>query len=139
MICAELCYNRHMINNIATSATMNATSSVYANVYTCPVVQQEIKDRLHEETLCVSFTKKDGERRDMECTLQPNLLPARASVSSVTRSAASNLAVYDVNAGGWRSFCWDSVLSVTAPNTNKDTNEHSTCNDALEIPAGIDS
>lgn len=73
-----------------------------------------IKGMLKVDTVTVTFTKKDGNERVMECTLDPKLLPS-APVTESKREKKSNpdvLAVYDVKAQGWRSFAIKSVKSV---------------------------
>ena len=74
----------------------------------------------------VTFTKKDGSERVMNCTLNEELIP-----KVVETAPASNLEeilkdmpkkerkvnedilpVYDLDAKSWRSFRWDSVKNV---------------------------
>jgi len=76
--------------------------------------QQWMKDMLHEGVAEVIFTKKDGTERVMRCTLKPELLPTvEVKESDETKPAratpADSLAVFDVEAQGWRSFRYDSV------------------------------
>ncbi len=62
----------------------------------------------------ITFTKKDGTERVMECTLDPALLPP-APVTEGKKERKVNedvLAVYDVEAQGWRSFTIKSIKSV---------------------------
>lgn len=65
----------------------------------------------------VTFTKTDGTERVMKCTLQPNLLPAvviKENEAKRERKHNNNvLAVYDINAKGWRSFVLRNVTKVT--------------------------
>jgi hypothetical protein len=65
---------------------------------------------LEQSIVEVTFTKKDGTERVMNCTLMEDYLP---ETTGAGRSAGSDaLAVFDVDADGWRSFCWDSVKAV---------------------------
>jgi len=65
---------------------------------------------LEQSVVEVTFTKKDGTERVMNCTLLEDYLP---ETTGVGRSAGSDaLAVFDVDADGWRSFRWDSVKAV---------------------------
>lgn len=81
----------------------------YTNIET----QDALKEQLKNGTLLVSFTKKNGERRDMHCTLAPSAIPKGPAKETTSRPTSStSLAVYDVNAQGWRSFCWDSIIEV---------------------------
>ena len=65
-------------------------------------------------SVTVTFTKKDGTERVMECTLQPELLPPVVVTEDVEpkRQKAANedvMAVYDLESKGWRSFTVRSV------------------------------
>ena len=76
------------------------------------VNKQEVLDALHKGVCEVSFTKVNGDKRVMTCTLVESMLPKKESTSEdkPTRKQNENaLAVFDVNANGWRSFRWDSV------------------------------
>jgi hypothetical protein len=65
---------------------------------------------LEQSIVEVTFTKKDGTERVMNCTLLEDYLPETTGVGSSAGSDA--LAVYDVDADGWRSFRWDSIKAV---------------------------
>ena len=75
---------------------------------------------LHDEhitDLCVTFTKKDGTTRDMQCTLVEGRIPADKKPTSETSTAnrknsGSAVAVFDTEKSEWRSFRWDSVTKV---------------------------
>lgn len=61
----------------------------------------------------VTFTKKDGTKRIMECTLDPDLLPAAPVTESKPKKINySVLAVWDLEAKGFRSFRLDSIIEV---------------------------
>ena len=65
---------------------------------------------LEQSIVEVTLTKKDGTERVMNCTLLEDYLP---ETTGAGRSAGSDaLAVFDVDADGWRSFRWDSVKAV---------------------------
>lgn len=73
-----------------------------------------LKGILKVDVATVTFTKKDGTERVMKCTLDPKLLPA-APVTEGKKERKVNqdvLAVYDVEAQGWRSFTIKSIKSV---------------------------
>jgi len=71
---------------------------------------------LKDDTVVVTFTKKNGDERVMTCTLQESELPPRVvKEDAETKPKKENLevlSVYDVNAKGWRSFRLDSIKSV---------------------------
>ena len=65
---------------------------------------------LEQSIVEVTFTKKDGTERVMNCTLLEDYLP---ETTGAGRSAGSDaLAVFDVDVDGWRSFRWDSIKAV---------------------------
>ena len=73
-----------------------------------------LKEMLKMGSVTVTFTKKDGTERVMECTLQPELLPPVVVTEDVEpkRQKAANedvMAVYDLESKGWRSFTVRSV------------------------------
>jgi hypothetical protein len=50
----------------------------------------------------------------MECTLNPELLPAQTDLEEQVQKKTPNpdvLAVWDLDAKGWRSFRYDSIIS----------------------------
>lgn len=75
-----------------------------------------IKD-LQKNVVAVYFTKVNGEKREMRCTLMPGLLPPtyvqeEAEVNKFHEENREVLAVWDVMKGGWRSFRIDSIEYV---------------------------
>jgi hypothetical protein len=73
----------------------------------------------------ITFTKKDGTDRVMECTTNTNLVPLveekvhytntdnPIDFPKVKKANDEVMPVYDLEAKGWRSFRWDSVKQVT--------------------------
>lgn len=79
-------------------------------------VREFVVPLLKDGVAVVNFVKKNGETRSMSCTLKSDLLP-KVEVNENTEKSSRKvnnevLAVYDVNANGWRSFRLDSVTSV---------------------------
>ena len=73
-----------------------------------------LKDVLHHGTAEVTFTKKDGTERVMKCTLREDMLPKVESKENSTRKINdATLAVFDVEAQGWRSFTLRTVKRVS--------------------------
>jgi hypothetical protein len=66
--------------------------------------------------LCVTFTKKDGTERAMQCTLAESRIPSDkipksdGTVAGQGSDAAAR--VFDTEINEWRSFRWDSVTKV---------------------------
>ena len=73
-----------------------------------------IKEILHTQELKITFTKKDGTERVMRCTLETNKLPVQESTETNTTRKVSTetMAVFDLDAQGWRSFTKKSVKCV---------------------------
>lgn len=72
---------------------------------------------LRNNVVAVYFTKVNGEKREMRCTLMPSLLPAnyvneQAEEQDFHNKNPEVLAVWDVMKGGWRSFRIDSIEYV---------------------------
>lgn len=68
----------------------------------------QLLDLLKAERVVVTFTKRDGSRRDMLCTQRSDL------INSVTYSHSPGpegiACVWDLEKEAWRSFKHDSVL-----------------------------
>ena len=72
---------------------------------------------LRKNVVAVYFTKANGEKREMRCTLMPGLLPPtyieeEKDVKKFHDENKEVLAVWDVMKGGWRSFRLDSIEYV---------------------------
>ena len=81
-----------------------------------------LKD-LREYVIEVTFTKVNGEQRNMRCTLRPDLLPPNYvnEISEEKKYHQTNpdvIAAWDVQKGGWRSFRIDSVTYIQNVNEN---------------------
>lgn len=66
--------------------------------------------------LCVTFTKKDGTTRDMQCTLVESKVPEDKrpkSEGASSETTGSAVRVFDTEKQEWRSFRWDSVTKVS--------------------------
>lgn len=75
-----------------------------------------LKQLLREGVVSVVFTKKDGSERVMICTLNPELLPAQTDIEEAVQKKTPNpdiLAVWDLEAQGWRSFRYDSIIGFS--------------------------
>lgn len=71
-----------------------------------------LRSLLHESTVEVTFTKKDGTERVLKCTLNEDVVPPTGDkLHNVSRSDSAQ-PVYDIENNAWRSFRWDSVKSV---------------------------
>lgn len=75
---------------------------------------QSVKDALHNGVVVMSFTKTNGELREMRCTLRADMIPAAPVVEGKTPKKENTdvQAVWDIEKQAWRSFRFDSVNTV---------------------------
>jgi hypothetical protein len=81
------------------------------------IFKRWLKRHLAYGPTTVVFTKKDGTERVMNCTTNPELVPAVEIVESVEpkkerKSNEEVMPVYDLEAKAWKSFRWDSIKQV---------------------------
>ena len=85
-------------------------------------VKAEVRNLLHRGPQLVEFKKADGSVRVMNCTLS-DLHGAKYTQTPVVENAANEpkkqkkpnedvCAVWDIDAGAWRSFRWDRVKRI---------------------------
>lgn len=68
---------------------------------------------LKDSSVTISFTKKDGTKRDMKCTLNEEMIGSENAPKGVERSKPTeSLAVFDLEKNAWRSFRWDSITEI---------------------------
>ena len=77
----------------------------------------ELKEVLQNGIVSVVFEKVDGTIREMNCTLNstempPQLLTEQQNAAKVRNENPDLLAVWDVDANGWRSFHVSKVRKV---------------------------
>lgn len=75
-------------------------------------VKQRVLDQLHAGVATVVFTKADGTRREMNCTLSEAMLPPKQEDNSkqARKENPDVQSVWDVDKQGWRSFRWDRLV-----------------------------
>lgn len=73
---------------------------------------EEVITCLQEGIVEVKFTKVNGEERTMLATLNMNLIPMdlQSTAENARKSNPNVQCVYDVEADGWRSFRWNSLI-----------------------------
>jgi hypothetical protein len=94
--------------NLQNGSTQTQDETSWRNDY--------LKNLLREKTVQVVFIKKDGTERKMLCTLNADLLPAQTDLEEAVQKKTPNpdvLAVWDLEAQGWRSFRYDSIIGFT--------------------------
>ena len=74
-----------------------------------------LKGVLTVQPATITFTKKDGTERVMNCTLRGDMLPAVEIKEDKAphKQNDSVLSVYDLDAQGWRSFTLNAVKRVS--------------------------
>jgi hypothetical protein len=76
-----------------------------------------LKSHLKFGPVTVTFTKKDGTERIMKCTTNPTYIlfkePALVESKREKKINEDVMPVYDMEAGHWKSFRWDSIKSVS--------------------------
>ena len=77
-------------------------------------MREDLKNNLRAKIGTVTFTKANGDERVMRCTLQESVLPAQTDIEEAVQKKAStdSLAVWDLEKNAWRSFRYDTVISV---------------------------
>lgn len=82
-------------------------------LFTDKNTQDWLKFLLRQENVTVEFKKSDGSIRSMLCTLNESKIPVEKSPkNSGRRQNDEILAVFDVEKQDWRSFRWDSIVSL---------------------------
>ena len=95
---------------------MTEVSDTVANLKGIPT-KADLKNQLEQNVLIVDFTKLNGDKRVMTCTLREDIKPAATKTDAMSQKAVREVSdavvsVWDVNAKGWRSFRYDRINSV---------------------------
>ena len=82
---------------------------------TVEAMREDLKTNLRTKIGTVTFTKQNGDSRIMRCTLQESYLPKQTDleVAVQKKGPSDSLAVWDLEKNAWRSFRYDTVISVT--------------------------
>lgn len=70
-----------------------------------------LRELLKTDIVTVTFTKKDGSKREMICTTISDYLP-EISGNNASMPSDNLVTVWDLEQGGWRSFKFDSIKSI---------------------------
>jgi hypothetical protein len=75
-----------------------------------------LRGNLKSGPVTVTFTKKDGTERVMKCTTNPTYVmfkdPTIMESKKERKVNEDVMPVFDMEAGHWKSFRWDSVKSI---------------------------
>jgi len=79
-------------------------------------LKADLKKLLLKNALSVTFKKKDGTERTMNCTLMSQHLPIVEKheddeAKKAKKQSDTNLAVWDLDKKAWRAFRIDSIVS----------------------------
>lgn len=81
--------------------------------------RQQMIEQLKSAVCVVEFTKVNGDRREMTCTLNEAHTPVYVVKEGAKPKPVNEevVSVYDINAKGWRSFRVANVTNFTAQET----------------------
>ena len=93
------------------------------NMETYEELEESTITKLKQGEVIVTFTKINGDKRVMTCTLEEGVIPPAtkddtASQKKVRSISEETQIVWDINAKGWRSFRWANVTDVAGINPN---------------------
>jgi len=76
--------------------------------------QEWLKSLMRDGVVTVTFTKKDGSERVMNCTLNESKIPddIKPTGNSAPQVSTSAVRVFDTDKSEWRSFRWDSIKQI---------------------------
>ena len=83
---------------------------------------EQIKNILRSQVATVTFLKNNGERREMQCTLNmEHVPPSMWPKGTLTeQNTTDQVRVFDVKAQGWRSFNFKNFISIEFHAANGD-------------------
>jgi hypothetical protein len=73
-----------------------------------------LKSLLRVGPVKVTFLKKDGSEREMNCTLKEGIvIPHEKTTDRVKQPSDEVCPIWDIDIGAWRSFRYDSITKIT--------------------------
>ena len=105
-----------MTENTQKDGTESLVSETIATLKGIPT-KEDLKLLLSQNVLTVDFTKLDGDKRVMTCTLREDMKPAATKADPLSQKKVREVSdavvsVWDVNAKGWRSFRYERINAV---------------------------
>ena len=105
-----------MTTSTETTGTESLVSETVATLKGIPT-KPDLKNQLEHNVLVVDFTKLNGDKRVMTCTLREDIKPPATKTDTMSQKAVREISdavvsVWDVNAKGWRSFRYDRINAV---------------------------
>ena len=104
------------MQNTETTGTQSSVSETVASLKGIPT-KADLKNLLDQNVVVVDFTKLNGDKRVMTCTLREDMKPPATKTDTMSQKKVREISdavvsVWDVNAKGWRSFRYDRINSV---------------------------
>ena len=104
------------MQNTQKDGTESLVSQTVAKLKGIPT-QPELKTLLEQNVLVVDFTKLNGDKRVMTCTLREDMKPRATKDDTMSQKKVREISdkvvgVWDVNAKGWRSFRYERINAV---------------------------
>ena len=104
------------MQNTETTGTQSSVSATVASLKGIPT-KADLKNLLDQNVVVVDFTKLNGDKRVMTCTLREDMKPPATKTDTMSQKKDREISdavvsVWDVNAKGWRSFRYDRINSV---------------------------
>ena len=104
------------MQNTETTGTQSSVSETVASLKGIPT-KTDLKNLLDQNVVVVDFTKLNGDKRVMTCTLREDMKPPATKTDTMSQKKVREISdavvsVWDVNAKGWRSFRYDRVNSI---------------------------
>ena len=104
------------MQNTETTVTQFSVSETVASLKGIPT-KTDLKNLLDQNVVVVDFTKLNGDKRVMTCTLREDMKPPATKTDTMSQKKVREISdavvsVWDVNAKGWRSFRYDRINSV---------------------------
>jgi hypothetical protein len=80
----------------------------------------ELMTNLRHRVVSLTFTKKDGTSREMNCTLSDTLIPSEHTPKGTGRviedqEEPTAVRVFDVDVQGWRTVIFDNITNIEVP------------------------
>ena len=102
--------------NTETTGTQSLVSETVATLKGIPT-KADLKFQLEQNVVVVDFTKLNGDKRVMTCTLREDMKPRATKTDTMSQKDVREISdavvsVWDVNAKGWRSFRYDRINAV---------------------------
>ena len=104
------------MQNTEKVGNVSSVSETVASLKGIPT-KTDLQNLLSQNVLIVDFTKLNGDKRVMTCTLREDMKPRASKDDTMSQKKVRELneevvSVWDVNAKGWRSFRYARINSV---------------------------